>query len=141
MTLSSILLIYDVKSQSISKNLLQYLLTVKIANFCIIVLLQNSLQNVEQNVTGLVIVMLGPGGSMMAMLVVVIQSLVEYTENLKGHSPYSLRYEPFPDTSLLFNLLLILIRKHLLKILWPCHEENELVELNVSCTLKFMGWF
>ena len=91
MTLSSILLIYDVKSQSISKNLLQYLLTVKIANFCIIVLLQNSLQNVEQNVTGLVIVMLGPGGSMMAMLVVVIQSLVEYTENLKGHSPYSLR--------------------------------------------------
>ena len=82
MTLSSILLIYDVIVEAQGENLLQYLLAVKIANFCIIVLLQNPLQNVKQNVTRLVIVVVVTMVSMMALVVVVIQSLVDYTKFL-----------------------------------------------------------
>ena len=43
------------------------------------------------------------------------------------------------DTSLLLDFLFILVRQHLLQVLRAGHEENELVELNVAGSLRYLA--
>lgn len=88
---------------------LQYLLTIKVANFGIVILLQHALQNVEQNVARLVVMV--RRGAVMAVIVV------------EG------------DARLLLDLFFVLVGQHLLEVLRPCHEEDELIEFNITRAL------